>query len=84
MAREVVAEDDRQADGWCSICGKKAERAVRIKLIGQTGGGVQAMMHDSRSVLIDRTGERIEHGTYYFYRFGTCCLGKMILAMERG
>lgn len=84
LLREVVAEDDHDPEGFCSLCGKKSERAVRIKLVGQTGGGVQAMPHDARSMNLDRTGEPIPEGVFYYYRFGTCCLGKMIHAMERG
>ena len=81
VRRGVIIKRDKDPGGWCSLCGAPAERGITVRLLGQTGGSVQAMPCSDVNKSTDREGKVLEE-TYFHYRFGACCLGRMVTALE--
>lgn len=79
--RGVIIKRDADPNGWCSLCGAPAARGVNIRLVAQTGGSVQAMPCPDVSKSTDRQG-RVLDKTYFHYRFGACCIGRMVVSLE--
>jgi len=73
----LTFEHDEDEDGWCSFCKNDSPRGVRIREADITGGVPQI-----RSTF-EPEGDREERKSRkYFYRIGTCCIGKMVGALE--
>lgn len=71
-------EHDESEDGWCSLCKASALRGVRIQHESVLGGVVQA------DPSFDETAEDKKRSALDFhYRIGTCCIGRMVNAMEQ-
>jgi hypothetical protein len=73
----LTFEHDEDAEGWCSFCRGSSLRGVRIRHADVTGGVPQ--VHPSFDRDIDK--EKLK-GRNFYYRIGTCCIGKMVSALE--
>lgn len=76
-ARLLTFEHDEDAEGWCSLCTGPAVRGVWIQPAKTTGGTPQAKPS------FDEGEDRQSLAGPLHYRIGTCCIGKMIGALER-
>jgi hypothetical protein len=78
--RLLSFEHDEDVEGWCSFCGSPSPRGVRVKKAEVTGGIPQTepsfdFKEDDVRLAALREG--------FYYRIGACCVGRMVLALEK-
>jgi hypothetical protein len=76
--RLISFEHDEDAEGWCSLCHRPAPRGVLFKAAEVTGGSPQF------SPTFDKAEDsRARPVGNFHYRLGACCIGRMVLALEK-
>jgi hypothetical protein len=78
MTTLLTFTHDEDEDGWCSACNGRASRGVSIRSAGATGGLPQI------SATFDPASDaEVRKGRDFHYRFGTCCIARMVTALEK-
>ncbi len=78
MTALLTFEHDEDVEGWCSVCNGKAPRGVRIRSARVTGGVPQI------AVTFDPASDaELRKERDYHYRIGTCCIARMVQALEK-